>query len=364
MKPKAKTQNSANPPSPLTDHQSNKLLWGRYQLKKLLGQGGAGLVYRAHDNLLKRDVAIKFIKKTKTAAQSQSRSVTVAEEAFVKEARVLAQLNHPSIIPIYDLNVPLEESSDCPLSFTMEEIQGATLDQLMMKFHQCSRHESFVIFRELMNIVISVSKAVGWAHHKGIIHRDLKPSNIIVGRFGEVKVIDWGLGKLGDLKHSPSQSEEVDHLEENSSDHSRDPYDLGLTFTGRLSGTPLYMSPEQARLEPLDPRADVYSIGAILYHILTGFPQHISPQSQISDPYVLVELLAQDRIPTPIQQMRGPHPYLCSSAMIDLCEQAMNIDREKRFAAAESVLWLSLSRSMPFAGCALRLPCVLSWPFP
>ena len=324
--------------------QSKSYLWGRYQLKKLLGKGGAGSVYRAYDNLLKRDIAIKFINTDQSGSETGIQKLTMAEEAFIKEARVLAQLNHPNIIPIYDLNVPLQKSTDDllkadatqPLSFTMEEIQGSTLDQFILKFHRCSRHESFTLFREILNIMIAVSKAVGWAHHKGVIHRDLKPNNIIVGRFGDVKVIDWGLGKVSEDKKTVYEEKEGADSQEALDMNSLDQFDLGLTFTGRLSGTPLYMSPEQARLEELDARTDVYSLGSVLYAILTGFPQHILPNRPIPTTQILLDMLSRNMEPTPIKKHRVPHPYLCTVDIISVCDKAMSMNREDRYEDANA----------------------------
>ncbi|MBL7144972.1 MAG: protein kinase, partial [Phycisphaerae bacterium] len=204
---------------------------GTFKIVEIIGRGGMGVVYLAHDTKLKRSVAIKSIP-AKLASDSNSRT------RFRREAEILASLNHPNIAVIHDI-IEQDESAGF---LVLEYIPGETLAEQIA-------HESLKL-KEALSIGQQIADAVSAAHKKGIIHRDLKPSNIKITPDGRVKVLDFGLAK-------PYSSEGKKS-------------DVTATEPGRVIGTPVYMSPEQARGKPTDHRTDIWSFGCIMFQILTG----------------------------------------------------------------------------------------------
>ncbi len=205
----------------------------RYQLLAWLGQGGAGMVYKAHDSLLDRDVAIKFLNPALTGSEVGVR--------FLREARLVAKLAHPNIMSIFDVG------EDQGWNFlVLEYIPGTDLHTLMEK------NGKAVSAREVVQILQAVLPALAYAHSLGIIHRDVKPENIMFTPDGKVKVTDFGLA----LARS----------------------DARLTQDGGLVGTVLYMSPEVIQGQEIDARADLYSLGAVAYELLCGQPPFMGDQ--------------------------------------------------------------------------------------
>ena len=209
----------------------------RYELLAEHARGGLGRVVRAHDRHLGRTVAVKELLRTNE----------LAEALFVREALITARLQHPGIVPVHEAG---RWPNGDPY-YVMKLVQGRTLKECIAQTHSLSDRLA------LLPHVIAVAEAVGYAHSNDIIHRDLKPANTIIGEYGETVVIDWGLAR--DLRHADS----TPPIPTGSSGDGR-------TVTGRVVGTPQYMAPEQARGEAVDPRADVYALGAILYEVLSG----------------------------------------------------------------------------------------------
>jgi len=251
---------------------------GRYAVLGGLGAGGMGEVLRVHDAQLDRAVAVKVAKG----------DVSPRELAkFIQEARITGQLEHPGIVPVHELGVDQGER----LYMTMKCIEGETLEAVLRRLALRERVDAAAAdvrprgwwtggrrqpaapsgsqgdgewlpsLAERLAIFAKVCEAVGFAHAKGVIHRDLKPANVMVGRHGEVLVVDWGLAK-----HSGT-AEAVPPL---PGDHAPEASALA-TLDGSVLGTPAYMPPEQARgqLDQVDTRSDVFALGAILYHVLT-----------------------------------------------------------------------------------------------
>ena len=234
---------------------------GKHEVISEIGRGGMGAVYEARDGNLRRGVAMKVMLGDKADREQMQR--------FVEEARITAQLGHPSIVPIYDLGVDAEGD----LFYTMKHIQGRDLDEILEDI-RCGKPEVIQEFplTRLLSIFMKTCDAIAFAHSKDVIHRDLKPENIMVGEYGEVLVLDWGIAKILHLAGAELGEQEPGPSAGNHEELAAD--DRQLTMDGTILGTPQYMAPEQAQgaIDQLDARTDIYALGGILYGILTLRP--------------------------------------------------------------------------------------------
>jgi Tol biopolymer transport system component len=230
---------------------------GPYEILEPIGKGGMGEVWKAHDRRVGRDVAIKI-----SGAQFSER--------FEREARAIAQLNHPNICTLFDVG---------PNYLVMELVEGPTLSERVK--------EGAIPLDETLTIARQIAEALEHAHDKGITHRDLKPSNIKVKPDGTVKVLDFGLAKVG--RTSTMEPDESPTLT--------------MTKTGAILGTPAYMSPEQAKGQPVDQRADVWAFGVVLYEMLTGKRPFRGETTNELLAAVLKEEPRWDRVPAPMQRL-------------------------------------------------------------
>ena len=213
---------------------------GTYAIGQLLGKGGQGEVWLAHDKRIGRDVALKRLKHGAPSEDDTSR--------FLREARVQARLDHPAIVPVYDLG---RDELGRPF-FTMKRLAGHALDKTLSTTPHARQ--------KLLRAFVDVCRAVDFAHSRGVVHRDLKPANIILGEFGEVYVIDWGVARvIGDVAEVVTA--DIDTLE-------------GSAPAGKALGTPGYMAPEQMSDPEVGRAADIYSLGSILFEILANEPLH------------------------------------------------------------------------------------------
>ncbi len=235
---------------------------GKYRLLSQLDAGGIGVVYAGRDEDLGRDVALKFL-------QPEYANDPQSVRRFVAEAQLAGQLQHPGIVPVYDIGVAGEQPF-----FAMKLVEGEAFRALLAR-----RQAPLDDLPRHLAIFAQVCQAVAYAHARGVIHRDLKPGNVMIGAFGEVQVLDWGMGKVlppassaETIAHEPQpEQRRVETF------RSRE-YDRSLGSVGTVSGTPAYMSPEQAAGDNhrLDARTDVFALGSILCEILTGRPAYHS----------------------------------------------------------------------------------------
>ncbi len=267
----------------------------RFRLLEPIGQGGMGTVYRAHDRELDREVALKVL----------SHPGREAAERMMREARIIARLEHPGIVPVYAAG----ELPDGRRFYAMRLIAGKRLDEVARSGRPLAA--LLVVFERLC-------EAVAFAHAHGVIHRDLKPENVMVGPFGEVLVMDWGVAKERGARE-PRDRESPDPIPANGAG----------TQSGTVLGTPGYMAPEQARGETewTDERTDVYSLGAVLYFLLTG------------------------RAPVPGGEQQGhPLPPEVPRPLAAICSKALAADPAARYPGAPE---LAADVSQYLAGLAI-----------
>ncbi|MBA2479957.1 MAG: protein kinase [Planctomycetes bacterium] len=200
----------------------------RFEMLQLLGDGANGRVYAVRDRDLDREVAVKFLKADAPVPREEI-------DSFIAEARTTAALEHPNVLPVHEIDV----NDGGQVYFSMKRIAGRSLGDAISASTDAQRADALTGPNRIVSVFIGVAHALSYAHHRRIVHQDVKPDNIMLGEFGEVLLVDWG-----------------------SASRMDDP-------SPRLYGTPLYMSPEQARLERADARSDVYCVGASLFHALT-----------------------------------------------------------------------------------------------
>ena len=200
--------------------------FGRYNLVAKLGKGSMGIVYKAHDPNIDRPIALKVMRRDRVTSQD-------FVQRFLKEARAIGKLSHPNIVSVYDAG-----QDRGALFIAMELLEGKSLEEIM-KNKRLGPHD-------IVKLGIQVAEALDYAHQQGIVHRDIKPSNIILTPAEQVKITDFGIARIED----PSATQQ--------------------TQAGQILGTPAYMSPEQVRGGQVDSRSDLYSLGVILYELITG----------------------------------------------------------------------------------------------
>src|SRR5213595_2031969 len=273
------------------------LLSGRYRLDAQVGTGGMSTVYKAFDTVLERPVAIKLMHREIASDSDQL-------ERFRREARAVAQLNHPHIVTVIDAG----EDDNTPY-IVFEYVEGETLKD------RIRRHGRLPI-QEAIAYAIEIARALGAAHARGIVHRDVKPQNVLVDEEGSAKVTDFGIARSVD--------------------------DSGLTAEGRVLGTTDYVSPEQALGHDVNGQSDIYSLGIVLFEMLTGdVPFHGENQVAVAMKHVREEL--------PDLQLRRPET---SSALAAVVDRATEKDLSRRYvddaqliADLEDVLAIELSRA-------------------
>jgi len=282
---------------------------GRYRAGEELGRGGMGTVLRVRDGDLKRDMAMKVALRRDDAG---------ALRRFLAEAQVTAQLDHPGVVAVHDLGV---DELGRPY-FTMRLVAGDDLGRI---FERVSRGEQGWGLARAVGVLLRVCETMAYAHAKGVVHRDLKPANIMVGPWGEVQVMDWGLAKVAGRSdpHDLRLRGDLPGIEVDAHDD-----DALATMDGVALGTPAYMPPEQAtgQWSRIGPRSDVYSVGAMLFQLLAGRQPYQGLGAQLGARAVLER--ARRGPPEPLSNIASGAP----AELVAVCEQAMRRDPDLRYA--------------------------------
>ena len=310
--------------------------FGRYRIKGELARGGQGSVLRVWDEDLRRSLAMKVIlvdgNGRKDGATPEVDSRTLAR--FLEEAQITGQLDHPGVVPVHELGL----DSHGRVYFTMKLVKGEDFKSIIEKVHH--GEDGWTLTRAVA-VLLKICEAMAYAHSKGVIHRDLKPGNVMVGPFGEVYVMDWGLARVigqadsKDIRIRPGpQIASVSDVRSERRAHADEMPDSPLaTMDGDVVGTPAYMSPEQARgaLDRVGPRSDVYSVSAMLYHLLAGHMPYVPPGARLNN-YAVWQRVQE-----------GPPRRLAEAApnapreLVAICEKAMSREASERYAGMDEL---------------------------
>ena len=281
----------------------------RYKLGAVLGRGGMGEVVSARDEQIGRSVAIKRLRSDQPTKAAVTR--------FLREARIQGRLGHPAVVPVHELQ---HDDRGQPF-FVMRQLNGVTLSQVIRRLAAGDPEMAKRFPRQrLLRAFTEVCLAIEFAHTRGIVHRDLKPSNIILGDFGEVYVLDWGIAHvmMDEATGNPTCNDFADI-------HT---FDESVMVEGMILGSPGYMSPEQIRVEPdLDGRSDVYALGCMLFEILALEPLHESGLAGIALALTGIDARLSVRVPA-----RDVPPELEV-----ICVEATMVDRADRHASARAL---------------------------
>jgi serine/threonine-protein kinase len=284
----------------------------RYTLSRLHATGGIGRVWLARDASLGRDVALKELRPERAGQPA-------VWGRFLREAQVTGQLEHPGIVPVYELGRRPDDSAPF---YTMRFVRGRTLAEAARAYHQRrQRGEAGPLeLRELLTALVGVCNAVAYAHSRGVLHRDLKPQNVVLGDYGEVMVLDWGLAKVTGVADGEAAPVAVEAGVGDTGER---------TIAGQVLGTPAYMAPEQAEGRPdlLDERTDIYGLGAVLYEVLTGQPPFAGPDTTA----VLRQVVHEP--PTPPRAVVAGTPR----ALEAVCLKALAKKPAERYASAKEL---------------------------
>jgi len=288
---------------------------GRYQVLGEIGRGGVGVVYKGRDQDLGRDVAMKVLR-----PEHVSRPEIV--ERFIEEAQIGGQLQHPGIVPVYEIGL---QAGERPY-FAMKLVKGQTLAELLAQRKSPDEER-----RRFLGCFEQVCQTIAYAHARRVVHRDLKPNNVMIGSFGEVQVVDWGFAKVLPLAtlEGPAPSKAPSMASVISTVRS-DPKTGSHSVVGSMMGTPAYMPPEQANgdVEHMDQRSDVFGLGAMLCEILTGKPPYLAADGD------LIQQAAR-------AHLQGAYERLekcgADAVLIALCRQCLSPARQARPDSAKQV---------------------------
>ena len=299
----------------------------RYVIDALLGHGGMGEVYRAHDARLQRSVALKILHADMTGTEASSKPSTDGPARMLREARAAAALDHPNVVAIYDVGqVDEPEELRGTTYLAMELIKGSTLRSYVGDMR--------VTLKERVRWLSDVARALAAAHTAGLVHRDVKPENVMIREDGRVKVLDFGIAKR-------AASDAVDATS------STEGYVVPtLTGQGVIVGTPLYMAPEQLRAEALDGRCDQFAWGVVAYELLTGKP----PWSTTGGSIALVSQILSAPPPPFAPEANVP------AALVSVVLRALSKDRAERFESMDAILVALEGPVSPYADTSAFAP--------
>jgi serine/threonine protein kinase/formylglycine-generating enzyme required for sulfatase activity len=307
----------------LSEVQAQGISSRRYTSEGEIARGGQGAVLAVRDSTLNRTLAMKVALASGRNEPGSTPSDARSLGRFLEEAQVTAQLDHPGIVPVHELGLDPEKR----VYFTMKLVKGRDLRGIFEMVRTGA--EDWTQTRAL-SVLLKVCEAMSYAHSKGVIHRDLKPSNVMVGKFGEVYVMDWGLARvLGtedrkDIRIRPALTSALSSARHEGDDDLESPL---VTMDGDVVGTPAFMPPEQARgeLAAMGPHSDVYAVGAMLYQLLTGEMPYVRAGSRLSNRAVWA--LVQRGPPEPVHALAPRIP----AELAAICEKAMARDVVARY---------------------------------
>jgi serine/threonine protein kinase len=306
----------------------------RYQVVREIARGGMGAVLKVRDKELRRKLAMKVVlAKGEELSDAPPRASARTVSRFLEEAQITSQLDHPGIVPVHDIGI----GQDGRVYFTMRLVQGKTLSDILE--HVKDGGVGWMQWR-MLDVLRKVCEAMAYAHSRGVIHRDLKPSNVMVGAFGEVYVMDWGLARvLGredqhDLRLAEASEASVSAVAtERHEQRETTPDSPLVTRDGDVLGTPAYMSPEQAnsQLELIGPQTDVYAVGAMLYHLLSGQMPYVPAGARVSAESVRWRV--REGPPKSLHEVARATPV----ELVAICDKAMAREVGDRYADMEAL---------------------------
>ncbi|MCI0733895.1 MAG: serine/threonine protein kinase [Methylococcaceae bacterium] len=303
-----------NPGYSKPDYELGMHYTEKFSVRGMIGQGGTSRVLLGFDKLIGREVAIKELLDGEMAAGTDDSFSIELNERFEREIAITGQLEHPGIVPVYEAGYRNPGVG----YYAMKYVRGRTLKEAVETCQSLSLELSFAHRMKLLDNVIDVCDAIAYAHSKNIIHRDIKPENIVIGRFGETVVIDWGLAKALDRDETLYGA--------SSPDKQNDPASGELTQVDSIFGTPRYMAPEQAGGQT-GKFSDVYSLGAVLFYVLTGKPVYSGTLNE-----VIAQLTSDAPSPSPQRIL----PFV-TAELSAICEKAMLKDPAERFSDAREL---------------------------
>lgn len=289
----------------------------RFRKQKIIGRGGMGEIWQAYDSLVKRQVALKQLRPDKSySAKHLAR--------FKREVQLTAKLSHPGTVFVIDYS-----NQPGNAYYVMNLVQGGTLTRMINEYHRkrVDGTTEFVEFVSLLNTFVSVCNTIAYAHSQGVLHRDIKSENVMVGQFGEVTLLDWGLAKsFAVIDDSQIESEQL-AIE---SEAEETLVAVRTTIEGQSLGTPAFMSPEQATgsIEKIDVRSDTYMLSGMLYEILAG----CAPFSGDDVDSVIEQVIHQ---PPPLATETVAD---CPAALVRICKKGLAKNREDRFQTVGELL--------------------------
>jgi serine/threonine-protein kinase len=318
----------------LADHRAPH---SRYQVRGKLASGGMGDILRVFDEDLRRTLAMKVIRREPSQGSQDPPSASSGDARtvgrFVDEAQITGQLHHPGIVPVHELG--LDEKGQ--LFFTMQLVKGQTFREVIDWVWK--GHGGWNQTRAL-SVLLDVCDALAYAHSRGVIHRDLKPANIMVGKFGETYVMDWGVARVvsqperQDLRLRPDTTSMPTVIQSEGLDAVQEEADSPLfTMDGFVVGTPSYMAPEQAlgMVEKVGAASDVYAVGALLYHLLTNQPPYVPKGARLSARSIHAQVVQGP--PKPVHELNKVVP----GELLAICEKAMAREIEERYAGTQEL---------------------------